>query len=99
MVAVPGPLDVNIQGAILDHCENAGDRFAILDGQRTSTLTVNDIQGTVRDSNYAAMYFPWINVFDPVTSANDFMPPAATWPVSTLGWTTCGAFTKLPPTR
>jgi hypothetical protein len=58
MVAVPGALDVNIQGAILDHCENAGDRFAILDGQRTSTLTVNDIQGTVRDSNYAACTSP-----------------------------------------
>jgi hypothetical protein len=76
MVAVPGALDVNIQGAVLDHCENAGDRFAILDGQRTAVLTVADIQGTVRDSNYAAMYFPWINVFDPVNGANDFMPPS-----------------------
>ncbi len=76
MVAVPGSLDVNIQGAVLDHCENAGDRFAILDGQRTAVLTVADIQGTVRDSNYAAMYFPWINVFDPVNGANDFMPPS-----------------------
>jgi uncharacterized protein len=76
MVAVPGTLDVNIQTAILDHCENAGDRFAILDGQRTESLTVGDIQGGVRDSNYAAMYFPWINVFDPVTGTNDFVPPS-----------------------
>jgi uncharacterized protein len=76
MVAVPGALDVNIQTAILDHCENAGDRFAIIDGQRVTTLTPADIQGTLRDSNYAALYFPWINVFDPVTSANIFVPPS-----------------------
>jgi phage tail sheath protein FI len=76
MVAVPGALDVNIQTAILDHCENAGDRFAIIDGQRAASLTPADIQGTLRDSNYAALYFPWINVFDPVTSANIFVPPS-----------------------
>ena len=76
MVAVPGALDVNIQTAVIDHCENAGDRFAILDGQRTTTSIPADIQGTVRDSNYAAMYYPWISVYDPVTGANDFLPPS-----------------------
>jgi uncharacterized protein len=76
MVAVPGALDVNLQTAILDHCENAGDRFAIIDGQRATSLTPADIQGTLRDSNYAALYFPWINVFYPVTSANIFVPPS-----------------------
>ena len=74
IVAVPGALDVNIQGAVLDHCENAGDRFAILDGQRTTTLTPAAIQGAVRDSDYAALYFPWISVYDPVTNANDTVP-------------------------
>jgi uncharacterized protein len=76
IVAVPGALDANIQGAVLDHCENAGDRFAVLDGQRTATLTPDAIQGTVRDSNYGALYFPWINVYDPVTDENDFVPPS-----------------------
>ena len=74
LVAVPGTLDANIQGAVIDHCENAGDRFAILDGQRATSFTPSDIQGTVRDSNYAALYFPWINVYDPVTKANDHVP-------------------------
>jgi phage tail sheath protein FI len=76
LVAVPGTLDANIQGAVIDHCENAGDRFAILDGQRATSFTPSDIQGTVRDSNYAALYFPWINVYDPVTKANDYVPPS-----------------------
>jgi uncharacterized protein len=76
IVAVPGTLDTNIQGAVLDHCENAGDRFAILDGQRTSSFTPASIQGSVRDSDYAALYFPWINVYDPVTNANIYAPPS-----------------------
>ena len=76
LVAVPGALDAAIQGAVLDHCENTGDRFAILDGQRTSTLTPDAIQGSVRDSDYAALYYPWISVYDPVTSASDIVPPS-----------------------
>jgi phage tail sheath protein FI len=76
LVAVPGSLNANIQGALLDHCENAGDRFAILDGQRATSYTPADIQGGVRDSDYAALYFPWISVYDPVTNANIFAPPS-----------------------
>jgi phage tail sheath protein FI len=74
IVAVPGALDPNIQGAVLDHCENAGDRFAILDGQRATAFTPAAIQGTVRDSDYAALYFPWIEVYDPVTDENEYVP-------------------------
>jgi len=76
LVAVPGALDANLQGAVLDHCENAGDRFAILDGQRSATLTSAAIKGAVRTSNYAALYFPWITVFDPVTNADDVVAPS-----------------------
>ena len=76
VVAVPGALDANIQGAVIDHCENMGDRFAVLDGQRATTFTPSDIKGTVRDSNYAALYFPWVSVFDPVSKGNIYAPPS-----------------------
>ncbi len=76
IVAVPGALDVNIQGAILDHCEKVGDRFGIIDGQRTTSLTQADIQGKLRNSNYAAIYYPWISVFDPDSKADIFQPPS-----------------------
>ena len=76
IVSVPGALDANIQGAIIDHCENSGDRFAILDGQRTESITPHDIQGGVRSSNYAAAYFPWISTFDPVSGGDITVPPA-----------------------
>lgn len=76
LVAVPGATAAAVQEAVLSHCETTGDRFAILDGQLTNTLTVEAIQGNVRTSNYGALYFPWIHVFDPVTNANDTIPPS-----------------------
>ena len=76
IVAVPGALDEDSQAAVLDHCEKMGDRFAIIDGQRATTFTVAEIQGDLRDSNYAAMYFPWISVYDPVSNDNIYMPPS-----------------------
>jgi phage tail sheath protein FI len=77
LVAVPGAQAANILGAVIDHCEKVGDRFAILDGQQNpATLTTAAIKGGVRDSNYAALYFPWIEVFDPVSGQNDYVPPS-----------------------
>jgi hypothetical protein len=86
IVCAPGALTADVQKTLIDHCELMGDRFAIIDGQRTTTITVPAIQGTVADSTYAALYFPWIQVVDqtpdPVTKkpkagARLFVPPSA----------------------
>ncbi|GAA5193557.1 hypothetical protein GCM10023322_55840 [Rugosimonospora acidiphila] len=63
IVAVPGAVSAAVQDAVLDHCEGqyAQDRFAILDGQQTTTLTKGGIQ-LCRDSSYGAIYYPWIDV-------------------------------------
>lgn len=77
MVMVPGSNNPAVQDAVISHCENAGDRFAILDGQRSpSQLLPAMIQGSLRDSNYAALYYPWIEVYDPVSNANLIVPPS-----------------------
>jgi phage tail sheath protein FI len=64
LVAIPGAVSDLVQGAMVDHCENEylRDRFAILDGRRTTTLTKAEIQGGTRDSSYGAIYYPWIDV-------------------------------------
>jgi hypothetical protein len=62
IVAAPGALDNAVQTAVINHCELLEDRFAIIDGQRTQTIDVAHIQGAVGDSNYAALYFPWVEV-------------------------------------
>lgn len=77
IVAIPGALDAGIQGALLDHCEGMNDRFAILDGQRTATYsTAASVQGSVRGSKFAALYFPWIQSYDPFLAKNDYVPPS-----------------------
>ncbi len=76
IVAAPGQLAKDAQTFVIDHCEKAGDRFAILDGQRTSDFTAAKVKGTVKDSDYAALYFPWIEVFDPVTAKSAMVPPS-----------------------
>jgi phage tail sheath protein FI len=84
IVAVPGSLDDAVQGAVIAHCENMKDRFAIIDGQSPppSPINANNIKGAVGDSDFAAIYFPWIMVFDPatkddpVTKGRIFVPPS-----------------------
>ncbi|MDJ0594345.1 MAG: phage tail sheath subtilisin-like domain-containing protein [Pleurocapsa sp. MO_226.B13] len=66
MVTIPGITSQTEQQAVIEHCENLQDRFAILDGQQNpSTIDRDSIKGSTRDSDYAALYFPWIKVFDP----------------------------------
>jgi uncharacterized protein len=75
IVAAPGATDAGVQGAVVSHCENMKDRFAIIDGQQTTTMTVAAIKGTVGNSNFAALYFPWLKVADPITNQNISVPP------------------------
>lgn len=78
IVAVPGLTDGKIQEKVLAHCESMKDRFAILDGKRTAKFTKNDITDGLRyaEEGCGAIYFPWIEVLDPVTQRNDFLPPS-----------------------
>lgn len=68
IVLAPGALDDSVQTKIIDHCRqvNMRDRFAILDGQITTNITANDIKGNVGISDFAALYFPRIQVSDPL---------------------------------
>ena len=78
IVAVPGATSDAVQNAVLDHCENQHlqDRFAILDGRRTTDATREAVQGGTRDSSYAAIYHPWLAVYDPVSNASLTVPPS-----------------------
>ena len=73
IVAAPGITDAGVRSAIIAHCQTAtGDRFAILDGVEAATgnggLTAQTL-GMPSNCTYAAFYFPWLQVFDPVTKA------------------------------
>jgi Bacteriophage tail sheath protein len=67
MVAAPGVTDPVVQGNIIDHCENLHDRVAILDAiPDPGDLTEGNIK-VMTNTDYGALYFPRIKVFDIVT--------------------------------
>jgi phage tail sheath protein FI len=84
LVAVPGVTDNGVQQAILAHCEDTHlqDRFAILDGKslddkpEPGSLTPAEVHDSVGPNSYGAIYFPWIQVSDPATRRNVFVPPS-----------------------
>jgi phage tail sheath protein FI len=68
LVAAPGALSEAVQLKLIEHCETMEDRFAIVDGQETDAIDVDSIKGPVRQSDQAAIYFPRVVVFDPVSA-------------------------------
>ncbi|NEO57754.1 MAG: phage tail sheath family protein [Okeania sp. SIO3B5] len=79
IVAVPGAISQAQHTAIIAHCAKMGDRVAILDGVQTEDPgNVSGIRpvGPSQQASYAAIYYPWIKVFDPVTEVPDIIPPS-----------------------
>lgn len=77
IMAVPGVTDPNVQLALVAHCENLGSRFAVLDIPRDKTKVADVMtHRNIFDSQYAAMYNPWLQVFDPLDKRNIYIPPS-----------------------
>lgn len=77
IMAVPGVVDLNVQLSLVAHCENMANRFAILDIPRKSKTTSDVLKHRdVFDSDYAAFYNPWLEVFDHLDKKNTFIPPS-----------------------
>jgi hypothetical protein len=90
MLAVPDLMAVYEQGnidlegvqavqlAMIAHCEQMGDRVAILDappGLNAQQVKEWRVDKAGYDSKYAALYWPWIKVFDPLSGQAKFVPP------------------------
>lgn len=70
--ALPQPDREEIMNAMIDQCQRLNDRFAIL-----SSYAFEDNIIAIKsppDTSYAAMYFPWIRVFDSYTKSNILIP-------------------------
>ncbi|TMB02248.1 MAG: phage tail sheath family protein [Deltaproteobacteria bacterium] len=75
LVCAPGQSDPAIQDAVISHCENNKYRFAILDSAEELGKDGIAKMPKPRDSQYAAYYFPWIQVYDP-EKGNVYVPPS-----------------------
>jgi phage tail sheath protein FI len=91
MIAVPdlmsayqrGAIDIDavqaVQVAMITHCELMGDRMAILDpppGLGPQQVKEWRMDKAGYDSKYAALYYPWFTVVDPLTGTNVPVPPS-----------------------
>jgi uncharacterized protein len=79
IVAIPGAVANTQHVALISHCVKMQDRVAILDSDPTATpaeITKIRPVGRSKEASYAALYYPWIQVFDPVTQAPISVPPS-----------------------
>jgi Bacteriophage tail sheath protein len=71
----------DIQAYMVAHCERMKDRFAILDSlpmpkpASFDTIT-NQRQNLNSDGGYAALYFPWISISNPIGKGRILVPPS-----------------------
>jgi Bacteriophage tail sheath protein len=76
IVLVPGVWARTVQSALIAHCETLKDRFAVLDTQDgLSVQEVRDVRSLI-DTRYAALYYPWLVVRDPLTDRNIPVAPS-----------------------
>lgn len=78
MLAVPGITIPDVQLSLIAHCENTKSRFAVLDVPRDKKKVDEILEyKDMFDSTYAAMYHPWLEVFDPLAKKSFYLPPSA----------------------
>jgi phage tail sheath protein FI len=68
-----------VQLAMIAHCELMADRVAVLDAPPSlNAQQVKDwrVNTAGYDSKYAALYWPWVKVMDPLSGKPMFMPPS-----------------------
>jgi len=75
IIAVPGISDVKVQNEIISQCELLKDRFAILDAEPDADIASVQVHRDQLDSKYAAVYYPWIKITDPLEKIDIFTPP------------------------
>ncbi len=76
IVAVPGQTDRAVLDALIGHAERARYRFAVLDSEENATLDNVQVQRSLYDSKYAALYYPWVQIYDPLEKKPVFAPPS-----------------------
>lgn len=77
MMAIPGITDPEVIVSLTAHCENLKSRVAVFDMPKDmyKTRDLIEYRGII-DSSYAAMYHPWIQVFDRSSNKSDFVQPS-----------------------
>lgn len=81
LIACPDRPTLPVQQAIIAHCEQLGDRFAVLDAEPGRTISGPasiEVQRAGVDSTrgYGGLYYPWIQVQNAARDATLLVPPS-----------------------
>ncbi|MCL2035974.1 MAG: phage tail sheath subtilisin-like domain-containing protein [Oscillospiraceae bacterium] len=77
IIAVPGVTIPEVVVSLVAHCEREKNRFAVIDipAAYTKVDEIAEYRNMI-DSTYAAMYHPWVRVFDRLSKKPLFIPPS-----------------------
>lgn len=77
ILAIPGITAPEVQAALIGFCESKKSCFAILDVPMERKKT-NDVAAfrDMYDSTYAAMYHPWLEMYDAGAKRSAYFPPS-----------------------
>jgi phage tail sheath protein FI len=64
-----------VNKAVITHCEKLRFRFAVVDPERSVNIADFQPRSAVQDTQFAALYYPWIAISDPLTGARKVVPP------------------------
>jgi phage tail sheath protein FI len=74
IVCIPDENEITgLTSALVNHCELMKDRFAVCQAKQ-SAGPISALFHPM-DSKYAAFYYPWITILDPITNVNKLIPP------------------------
>ena len=65
-----------IHSAVIDHCEKMRYRIAVLDTPPNRLVSDALDFRNQRSSKYAALYYPWVTILDPLTDTRLNLPPS-----------------------
>jgi len=77
IMLIPGAVMPEVQAALIAFCEGRKSCFAVLDApiDRKKTNDVAEFRD-LYDSTYAAMYHPWVEMFDSLSKRSTYFPPS-----------------------
>lgn len=77
MLAIPGVTMPEVIVSLVAQCENLKNRFAIIDMPKEMYKTKDLLKyREMIDTTYAAMYHPWIQVYDRTSNQSEYIPPS-----------------------
>jgi uncharacterized protein len=65
-----------IQSLLIGHAERMRYRIAVLDSGNGQSIQQVRAQRAKIDSKYAALYYPWVRILDPITRTEIYLPPS-----------------------